>query len=168
MVASLDLSQYNSAFQYQRNDFRKTEKRLTISWNFFPAKRFLSALLKRFNGLLMSHLLASKGTISDLKENIQEIEGKDLSKQISDLEEFILFVVSSKETINTFISSEKGKEYPELVITNSSLEELIDNLYSIQRIFKKHTLQTPKKPSEVARELSRTSVKSLEKALYGN
>jgi hypothetical protein len=170
MYATLDYTDYSSAIKYQSEDLEKNRKRFDRNFTFgkWVAKKLLPGLLKKLNGLLVSHLLSTKGALIELSKNIDKIEGKDLTKQINDLENWIHINISFQDAIEQLIAQNEHKEYPALVISQATLGEIIENLYTIQRVFKKHTLQTPKETSELARDLSKRSVQSLQKALYGH
>lgn len=169
MYATLDYTDYSSAIKYQSEDLERNKKRLDRNFYFgkWVAKKLIPKILKNLNNLLLTHLLSSKGALVELSKNLDKIEGKDLNKQIGDLEKSIHLYVSFKDEIDQLILQNEHGDYPDLLVSQSTFEEIIENLYSIQRIFKKQTLQTPNVTSELAKNLSSISVKSLEKALYG-
>ncbi len=167
MISTLD---YNSAIKYQYEDLEKNKKRVERYFGVgqWVTQKLIPGLLKRLNGLLISHLLSTKGGLTEISNNIDKIQGRDLSKQISSLNMWLELCISFQGELEKLIEENEHKKYRDLVISQATLAEIIENLYSILRILKKANLKSPKETSELAKDLSRLSVNSLEKVLYGH
>ncbi len=162
---------YNSVISYQYSNVEKSKKKLDFfntGLGKWANSVFLRGILKRIMNVLTSQLLHSKGILLEAKEHSLELQGKSLTKGIESINGLLNLNIRLQSLLAELCEDDKDNKYPELHVSNEIVIETIENFYSIIRVLKRANAKEPKETSDIARDLSRASVKSLEKVLYGN
>ena len=167
MLATLD---YNSAITHQYHDLERGKRSFDLHFSLgFIMSVFVPRLIKKLNGILISHLLSTKGALAQIKEIDQEfLNNRDLSVPIDKVTSLLELNISFLSDIEKIIDMDEEKRFPGLIISQSVLTEIIENIYSILRTLKKANRKIQHETSELAKGLSRISVNSLERVHYGN
>jgi hypothetical protein len=168
MLATLD---YTSVIRTQYYCVEKSKKSLDF-FNSGLGKvvnsiRSPKSILRKVNSILISQLVSSRGLLITAQEKNLEIKDKDLTKAVTGVNKLLELNIVVQSLVDELLENNNENKYPELYLTRELLSETIENFYSILRILKKANLKTPKETSQLARDLSRVSVNSLEKVLYG-
>lgn len=164
----LSIPQYDSLLHHQYNDVENKARkiRIFISADFHFIKRFfVKKGVRKINNFLSSHLLKSKGILSDIESRTSDLKDKDLSHMIKGIDGIIKLEIKLKESVRG--SFEKMiHDCPEIENWEPILEETINNLYSTLRILKRQNKKTAIDTSPLAVESSKRSLTSLQTATY--
>jgi hypothetical protein len=162
---------YNSVIRNQYHDVEKGKKSLDFFNSGFGrvVNSLISpkAILRKVNSILTSQLVSSRGLLVTAQENCLDIKDKDVTKGINGINKLLELNIIIQSLVEELLEGKQDTKHPELYLTREIVEETIENFYSILRILKKANLKTPKETSQLAKDLSRVSVNSLEKVLYG-
>ena len=157
MIAEL---KYNTILKHQRVDVDKNRKLIY----FFPASHVFhlirSWIINRLNSTLSNQLIFAKGLVSDLKDRVNELGGKDLNIGIDHLNDLIKVNILLKDSIEK--SNNQALQNADILLSDT-----IENYYTALRILKRKNNRSSIETSQLAKESCRHSLNSLQTVING-
>ena len=166
------LQEYNTVLNYQSACVDKTRKQIDYYFNnrlgnTFSRVSSVKRKLSRLSSFFTEQLLSSKGLVVVIGEKMEKLKGRDLSETITDTNKLISVYISLKDTLDTIVSDGVHEHFTELIVQQSVLADIIDNLYDVLKMLKRQNIKKNIETSQFAIDSSKHSVNSLETVLYG-
>ncbi len=167
----MHLQEYDNVLIYQSKCVDRTRQKIdsyfSNNWEYSTRNDSLEGKILAISSFFIQQLLSSKGLVATIKESVDLIKGKDLSKTIADTDKYIKVYIHLKDTLDGLILRGNEEHFPELLIQQSVIGETIDNLYHLLRMLKRQNIKKNIETSQIAKDSSRHSVNSLETVLHG-
>lgn len=156
----------NSQYQEKKRGYKLVFSLYLSFRSILSAFPFFSTnwLIKKINQDLTEQLLSLKGTYAYLLEAAAELKGKNLRREIVQIEKTINELYSFQASIEHQTTS---SAYSDLKTSYEIISEVIEVMYQTLRLLKKNTLKTPLAvPSEEAEIAIRHSKNIMNKIPY--
>lgn len=161
---------YNTVILNQSHDIRRSKQKLGFVHSSFgkwvSSLLPLDAILGGINRVTTIQLMQCKGIHAEIRENYQGLQGRDLTKVIGSINHLLNLSITLHAIVIEVLNDDKENEFQKLNISKEVLEETIETLYAINRLFKKSNLKKPLETSQLAIDSSKKSVDTLGKVIY--
>lgn len=163
--------EYKDLFVNQNHDAERNRKRFSLIglgsfFSFLSLNKLLNWVFQRLNTTIAKQLLQMKGLAVTLEDEFEEVKDTNLNEIITLLNTFLNSNISFHTYLEELHDKGKSKKYPSLLVTKDLVAETIETAYNIIRILKRANIKPNIETSELAIELSRTSINSSERSSY--
>ena len=166
-MVALNSPSLNSILQEEINSLQRTKNWVVSILNTIPLVYktiWLNYSLKKLNTRILLFSLTIKGLRSEAVSKIDNTEKYQFKDVITKLSEILNYNIKFKESFSKFESVAKGySSYPYFKKINNNLSEIIDNLYDTILILKKANKRQSIETSDLAKNISKKSLLSLQK-----
>ncbi|MBO9632267.1 MAG: hypothetical protein J7578_04060 [Chitinophagaceae bacterium] len=171
------LLDYDTTVRHQFEDLHKSRRKINFffnnplgsisQWINTLIQKLIEKAIAQINDRLTTQLFHSKGILADLQSKATELQGKDFNTFIRKIDDLIIQHVSFTHEIEVIIEADKRSKFPQILLTDSLLKEIIEVQYDILRILKRYNNNSSRETSELAVESSKRSLISLQTTANG-